>query len=130
MVLTTDIATQLQTDSIGTISSAEDWGIYEANMPAAPNNCVAVFAYGGSPPPLAWEGETPNVQVRVRGSSHSATYSKAYTVLKSLHELTDTTINTTLYYHIRSIDSPSTLGRDAKGRYLYVVNFEVIKELE
>jgi hypothetical protein len=141
MTLTTDIATHLQTDSIGTIGATTDWAIYENNMPASPDKCIAVFAYGGSPPDLSWEGEYPSVQVRVRGGAHevstttgravhTTTYDKAYAVMKSLHETTRTTINSTVYYWIAAKHSPMSLGRDSKGRDIYVINFDVMKELE
>ena len=146
MTLTTDIATHLQDDDIGTIGSTADWGIYENSMPSSPDKCVAVFAYGGGPPDLSWAGEYPSVQVRVRGGQHrtdskdrpyseenaihAATYDKAYAVMKSLHETTRTTINSTVYYWLAAKHSPASLGRDTKGRDIYVINFDVIKEYE
>jgi hypothetical protein len=141
MTLTTDIATHLQADSVGTIGDTGDWGIYENSMPADPDKCIAVFAYGGGPPDLSWEGEYPSVQVRIRGAphrtdssteraKHATAYDKAYAVMKSLHETTRTTINSTVYYWIAAKHSPTSLGRDAKGRDIYVVNFDVIKEYE
>jgi len=39
-------------------------------------------------------------------------------------------INGTLYYWIAAKQSPSSLGRDSKGRHLYVVNFDIMKEME
>jgi hypothetical protein len=138
MVLTTDIATHLQTDLIGTIGATTDWGIYENMMPSNPGKCIAVFAYGGNPPDLSWEGEYPSVQVRVRGGKrsetdtaiHQVTYAKAYAVMQSLHETLRTTINGTLYYWIAAKHSPTSLGRDASGRDIYVINFDVMKEYE
>lgn len=138
MTVTADIATQLQTDGVGTIRSTGDWGIYENQMPRAPEKCISVFAYGGVAPPTAWDGEIPHVQVRVRGGKHdetdstvhAATYAKAYAVMQSLHELTDATINSVHYYYIRALGSPASLGRDANGHDIYVLNFEVIKEFE
>lgn len=141
MTLTTDIATHLQDDSIGTIGSTSDWGIYENSMPSSPDKCIAVFAYGGSPPDLSWDGEYPSVQVRVRGGAHrtddateravhATTYDKAYAVMKSLHETVRTTINSTVYYWIAAKHSPMSLGRDSKGRDIYVINFDVVKEYE
>jgi len=141
MTLTTDIATHLQDDAVGTIGATTDWGIFENSMPASPDKCIAVFAYGGSPPDLSWDGEYPSVQVRVRGESHNVststeravhatTYDKAYAVMKSLHETTRTTINSTMYYWLAAKHSPASLGRDTKGRDIYVINFDVIKEYE
>ena len=122
MTLTTDIATHLQDDSIGTIGSTEDWGIYENSMPSSPDKCIAIFAYGGSPPDLSWAGEYPNIQVRVRGGAHrtdsstdravhATTYDKAYAVMKSLNQTVRTTINGTVYYWIAAKHSPSSTGQ-------------------
>lgn len=140
-VTTTDIATHLQDDSVGTIGSTDDWGIYENSMPSSPDKCIAVFVYGGAPPDVDWDGEYPSVQVRIRGDSHrtdsstdravhATTYAKAYAVMQSLHKTLRTTINGVLYYWIAAKHSPASLGRDSKGRDLFVINFDVIKEYE
>lgn len=137
MVLTTDIATILQTDSVGTIRSTGDWGIYENQMPPKPDKCIAVFAYGGSALPVTWDGEFPNVQVRVRGGAHDeadstvhpVTFAKAYAAMNSLHETLNQTVNGTVYHWIAAKGSPASLGRDQKGRDIYVINFDVIKEI-
>lgn len=138
MVLTTDIATHLQDDAVGTIRSTGDWGIYENMMPAEPDKCIAVFAYGGGPPDVVWAGEYPSVQVRVRGAQHKEsdstqhpiTFAKAYAVMVSLHKTLRTTINGTVYYWMEAKHSPSSLGRDTKGRDIYVINFDIMKEYE
>lgn len=138
MVLTEDIVTHLVADAIGiaghlinknTIDPANAT-IFENEMPAEPDPCIAVFAYGGVPPSVDWEGEFPSVQVRVRAASHDTAYDKAYAVLNSLHKLTRTTINGTIYYWIAAKQSPASLGRDPKGRSIYVINFDVMKERE
>ncbi len=144
--ITNDIATHLAADSVGTVGSSDDWGIFENSMPSKPDKCIAVFAYGGGPPDLSWEGEYPSIQVRIRGGRHrtdaleqtyaaenavhAATWAKARDVMKSLHETPRTTLNGILYYWMAAKHSPASLGRDSAGRDIYVVNFDVIKEYE
>ena len=137
MVVTEDIVTQLVAggvgvagEIIGTKVTPPEGTIFENTMPGQPDDCVSVFAYGGIAPSVNWEGEFPNVQVRVRAMDHDDAYDKAYLVMTTLHKLVRTTINGTLYYWIAAKQSPASLGRDAKGRHLYVVNFDVIKEME
>jgi hypothetical protein len=137
MVLTEDIVAQLVTGAVGvaghivgTTVTPSTGTIFENTLPALPDDCIAVFAYGGIPPSVDWEGEFPNIQVRVRATSHDTAYDNAYHVMHTLHKLTRTTINGTIYYWIAAKQSPSSLGRDAKGRHIYVINFDVIKEME
>lgn len=139
MVLTEDIVAHLVADAVGVaghidavtkLITPSTATIFESTLPALPNDCMAVFAYGGTPPSVDAAVEYPSVQVRVRATSHDTAYDNAYAVMKSLHTLTRTTINGTLYYWIAAKQSPSSLGRDEKGRYLYVVNFDAMKELE
>ena len=137
MVLTEDIVAHLVTDAVGvaghivgTTITPSTATIFENTLPGLPDDCVAVFAYGGIPPSVDWEGEFPNVQVRVRATVHDTAYDKAYAVMKSLHKTCRTTINGTVYYWIAAKQSPSSLGRDAKGRHMYVVNFDIMKEME
>lgn len=115
---------------VGTTITPTTATIFENTLPALPDDCIGVFAYGGNPPSVNWEGEYPSVQVRVRATDHDDAYDTAYAVMKSLHKLTRTTINSTVYYWVAAKQSPSSLGRDAKGRHLYVVNFDVMKELK
>jgi len=137
MVLTEDIVAHLVTDAVGlaghivgtTITPATGT-IFEATLPALPDDCIAVFAYGGTPPGVGIEVEYPSIQIRVRATVHDTAYDNAYAAMKSLHQLTRITINGTIYYWIAAKQSPSSLGRDAKGRYLYVVNFDAMKEFE
>jgi len=137
MVLTEDIVAHLVTDGVGvaghivgTTITPTTGTAFEATLPALPDDCVAVFAYGGTPPSVNIPVEFPSIQVRVRAVSHDNAYDKAYAAMKSLHTLTHITINGTIYYWIAAKQSPSSLGRDAKGRYLYVVNFDIMKEME
>lgn len=127
MAVTTDIATYLQTQGIGTIGT----NIFIGELPPKPDTCCSVFTYGANPPSLVWNGEFPDVQVRVRGETHDLALAKAYAVMKALHKKTEITVNSHLYHFIGAKHSPTSLGREAgRARWLYVVNFTVEREME
>jgi len=138
MVLTEDIVAHLVADGVGVAGHIEgttitpsNATIFEATMPGLPDDCVSVFAYGGTPPSVDMDVEYPSIQVRVRAKDHDDAYDKAYAVMNSLHKTCRVTINGTVYYWIAAKHSPSSLGRDTgKGRYIYVVNFDSMKEME
>ena len=138
MVLTEDIVTQLVAGGLGVAGhlinkntiSPTNATIFENEMPGDIDTCTSVFAYGGIPPSVDWEGEFPNVQVRCRAMSHDTAYDNAYLAMHTLHKLTRTTINGTIYYWMAAKHSPASMGRDPKGRHIYVVNFDVMKEME
>lgn len=128
MATTTDLASYLQTHSIGTVGT----DIFIETMPASPDDCVSIFQYEGRPPDLVWNGEYPGVQVRVRGapSHHDEAFAKAHNILKHLHLLVNQTINSHVYHLVEANGSVWSAGRDVKGRWLYTINFSVVKEME
>ncbi|MFO7253131.1 MAG: minor capsid protein [Actinomycetes bacterium] len=108
-------------------------GVYKGYMPDQPDDLVALFEYAGSPTELTMgEGdpvvERPGLQVRVRNRSYPAGRAKIGEVVDALHGLAGATINGTRYLLVRALQSPASLGLDAKNRSEFVVNFEVVKE--
>lgn len=135
MTLTSDISSYLQSagigisgDIVGTVLTPPNANIFENQMPPLPDECVSIFAYGGRQPSHAWSGEFPQVNIRVRAKTNQAAYDKAYTILTALHGVLHATINGTTYYLIEAQHSPASLGRDAKGRHLYSLNFAIVRE--
>lgn len=123
-MLLDDIATYLQTNGVGTVGT----DIFLGQLPASPDNCVALFEYAGFPPDLIWSGERPGLQARIRNKSYSAGRTKAEQVVQKLHGLAESTLSGTRYLLVRAEQSPESLGRDANGRNEWVVNFAIIKE--
>ena len=125
-----DIATKLQTSSIGTIGT----DIFIGHMPDAPDNCIALMQNGGDPPEVVGgitsQIEYPRLIVRVRNTSYSAGMSKANSILKALHTVGDTNLSSHRYLFIRAIGSINQLGRDHENRSLFSIDFAVTKEMD
>jgi len=125
-MLLDDIALYLQQKGIGTIGT----DIFKGQLPAAPDNAIALFEYAGEPQDLTDANlEYPGLQVLVRNKSYAAGRQKIEQVRNVLHGLTETTINNVRYLLIQAKQSPEALPRDENGRAIFVVNFRVIKEV-
>lgn len=124
--LVEDIADYLDDQGLGTVQT----DIFYNNMPDTPDNCLAVYAYAGQAPPTTWDAEYPSIQVKVRNTDSIDAYELAYSVFTTLHRLTNPSMTSTKdYYYIYATQSPAMMGKDANGRYEFVVNFNVIKEI-
>lgn len=126
-MLLDDIAAFLAANNIGVVGS----NIFKGQMPDKPDDCVALYEYGGSPRGLVWNGvqlEYPGLQVMVRSKNYSVARQKIEQITNILHGLSGM-LGTTRYLLIRAKHSPESLGRDAAGRVELVVNYEVNKEV-
>lgn len=125
-MLIRDIAQILQTNGIGVLGT----DIFLGQLPASPDNVVAVFEYAGEPPDLHWPGEYPGLQILVRNKSYEAGRQKIEQVKNILHGLAETVVNNHRYLLIRANQSPAFLQRDENNRAIFVCNFRVIKAKE
>lgn len=126
MMLLEDIGNYLQANGVGTIGA----DIFLGQLPASPDNVVAVFEYAGEPPDLHWQGEYPGLQILVRNKSYLAGRSKIEQARNVLHGMAETAINNHRYLLIRANQSPAFLQRDENNRVIFVCNFRVIKEVD
>ncbi|MBC7340891.1 MAG: hypothetical protein H5U02_00295 [Clostridia bacterium] len=124
-MLSEDIGNYLQINGVGTVGT----DIFLGQLPAAPDNVVALFEYAGEPPDLHSSVEYPGLQVLVRNKSYVAGRQKIEQTRNVLHGLTEATINGRRYLLVRARQSPEALPRDENGRALFVCNFRVIKEV-
>jgi hypothetical protein len=124
-VLLDDVGSYLQNHGIGTVGA----DIFLGQLPDQPDNCTALFEYGGSSPDLHWNGEYPGLQVRVRNKSYAAGRAKIGSIYLVLHGLCEIVLGTTRYLLVKANQSPESMGRDENGREEFVVNFSVIKEM-
>ncbi|MCM8901325.1 minor capsid protein [Caldicoprobacter algeriensis] len=125
-VLLDDIALYLQQQGVGVIGT----DIFKGQMPAAPDNCIALFEYAGEPPDLHWPGEYPSLQAMVRNKSYAAGREKIEQIKDALHGLSETVINGHRYLLIQARQSPFFLERDENARAIFVCNFRVMKAKE
>lgn len=121
-----DIAEYLEDQTIGTVGT----DIFVGIMPNTPDDCIVIWPYAGQPPDIIWDGEYPSINVKVRNTAQDTGWTKIYSIMKALHKLTNTTIESTLYHRIEAMGSPAYLERDQNNRYIFNINFSIIKEVE
>lgn len=123
-MLIRDIAQILQSNGIGTLGV----DIFLGQLPASPDNVVAIFEYAGEPPDLHANIEYPGLQVMVRNKRYDAGRQKIEQARNVLHGIVETVINGHRYLLIRANQSPFLLERDENNRAIFVCNFRLIKE--
>ena len=138
-----EIAAKLAALGLGVVGTS----IFMGTMPATPEECCAVYEYGGEPPEFSFgtaaiRHETAAVQVVFRGPKPAAgvttTYSgpraKAEAAYQGLAAVQVETLSagaggTSAFYHwIHPRQAPFLLRRDELERVLIAVNFLCEKE--
>lgn len=136
-----EIAAKLQALSLGTVGTS----IFVGYMPASPDECCAVYEYGGTAPTFGFGSpgvhfEQPAVQVVFRGpkpgpgvtTSYSNPRTKAEAAYRGLSAVEVATLTgggtSALYHMIRPQQAPVMIGHDDDKRVLMAVNFLCEKE--
>lgn len=126
-----DIGQYLQDESIAVIGT----DLFYNRMVDDPDDCVAIFEYGGSAPdhtmnpdPGTAVSETIRVQVLVRSASNASARAKAREIFNKLDHF-DGALSGVNYVYISATSSPFYLKRDERERSYYACNYEVTKEL-
>ncbi len=108
-------------------------------MPTNPDACTAVFEYSGGAPQFVMGSSNPspaismpNVQVLVRVNEDSYLTGRALiaNVAKKLELITNTSVNSTLYFRVQRRQDPFMLHRDPSRRVYFCCNFDVEKVTE
>lgn len=142
MAVIHEIAAKLATLSgLGAVGTT----IFPGYMPASPDECCAVYEYGGAAPTFGFGSpglhfEAPAVQVVFRGprpgpgvtTAYSAPRTKAETAYRGLSAVEVTTLTgggtSALYHYIRPQQAPLMISHDDEKRVLIGVNFLCEKE--
>lgn len=125
-MLLDDIALYLQQQGVGVVGT----DIFKGQLPASPDDCIALFEYAGEPQDLTDANlEYPGLQVLVRNKSYPAGRQKIEQAVRVLHGVSEQVINNVRYLLIQARQSPFLLERDENGRAVFVVNFRIIKEV-
>ncbi len=119
--------------SQGVATTAE---LYVHDLPSTPDELLSLHLTAGGPVERAMSAgpgtgqlERPHVQLRVRAGHPMTAYKRAQDAYNALDHLGPVTINGVLYHHVVALQSPFFLEEDLSGRYLYVCNFEVLREI-
>jgi len=126
-IVEADIAAYLATKGYGTVGST----IFVNFLPPTPDNCIIVSGYAGGAPMRTHDtsgNEAPSVQIRVRNTSTATARSKIQQIYNTLDGITNTTLSSTFYLGIESINSgPIPMGKDENGRQEYSWNFSCLR---
>jgi hypothetical protein len=133
-----EIAAKLAVLGLGTVGTT----IFAGRMPNDPDECCAVYEYGGAAPTFGFgtpglHFEEPAVQVAFRGprpgpgvtTGYTGPRTKAEAAYRGLATVEVETLSggsgstSALYHYIRPQQAPLSIGEDEQKRVLIVVNF-------
>ncbi|MDT8442374.1 MAG: minor capsid protein [Desulfuromonadales bacterium] len=118
-----DLAAMLT--AAGVVGGATGWTLRFGVMPDTPDQVVALFRTGGG---LADHVRRPGVQIRVRGTTHSVTESKAEDVIGTLHGRAQVAGTGRTLIDVAMEGDMIWLGFDEAGRPEMTVNLTAISE--
>lgn len=113
--------------SLGTVST----DIFEGLVPDEPDNCIVLFERPGRPPVRASANtivcERPGLAAVVRHSDYELGYTKAKAVKNKLQNFQGI-LSGTRYLEITANQGIHSVGTDELRRYLFSINFNVMKD--
>ncbi len=127
-MLLPELGTYLQTAGIGTLGT----DLFLGELPANPDNCVAILEYGGMAPEhdlgtTALRYEFPRVQVVVRNTSYATGRLKAQDILGDMAAVANETLTSVYYLEAAPLQSPFLLERDDNDRWVFACNYQITK---
>lgn len=123
-MLSIDIKDYLIFMGVGTSST-----IYAAQIPETVDTGLSVNPSGGLPPDKIADLEYPFFQLLARSKNPRMASDLLQSAMNALHQSVDLTINTLSYKSILTKNSASVLGKDELQRWMYIQDYEVIKEV-
>lgn len=121
MSLIDDLATYLQTNSIGTVGT----DIFKSYMPDTDNGTViGVYDTGGPAPDVdLTDLKTPTFQIVVKSDTYSAGRSKLESIRELLHGVIETQVGSTYFLNIFAQSEGGHIGRNERGQDEFSINF-------
>jgi hypothetical protein len=102
-----DLATYMQTNSIGTIGT----NLFKGYMPDAVNTGVCILDTGGPEPDKYLPTKKPTFQIYIRATDYITGKAKMDAVRALLHQVANTTIGGTYFYYILALSEGGHIGR-------------------
>jgi hypothetical protein len=110
--------------------------LFKGKLPDTPDECAAVFEYGGLAPDYtlgqtAASVEYPRIQFVFRGDpdDYSGPRATAETAYRACAAQRGSTLTSTKYQALLPLQPPFLLNRDPKGRVSIAFNVQAMKEL-
>lgn len=98
--------------------------VARGSEPDSPDTVLTVYETPGYPPHRGLEDVTRTFQVRSRAKVYSTSNSRAWTAYKALSGLVVTPGG--LRIRCKPVQTPGSLGKDEKERWIIVFNLEVV----
>lgn len=137
-----DIGEVLEDANVCDKEGTTGWYLFESQMPDKPDSIVGVFDTGGSKPLICMDKtvkptHVETFQVRVRGVSYVVAWDKVKEVMDCLGHTGRFDVagdsSAELYTHyadVQQTGEPLPLGRDARNRETFSINFQVWRKEE
>ena len=119
MSMISDLTTQLATAGVGT----DGITLFHSFAPDSPDALVAVLDTGGPEQDKYLPLYDFTFQVYVRATTYAAGKAKLDAVRSALHQKAAVTYGSTFFHFILAISAGGHIGRDAKGRDEFSMNF-------
>lgn len=118
-----DIGGLLQSESV--LGLVIGTNLHVSDMPASPDECVAIYDTGGGDPEADYSYDRPTFQIEVRGSKRD--YRGAYDLARSIRDylapLANVTVGSTRYVGVWAMGDVFFLGYDENARPMLTLNF-------
>lgn len=130
-MLEDDLVALIVADGNGTAAT----DLFKGDLPPSPDQAVVVSEYQGTGPDTFFNttsiNEHPRVQIKVRGVPHDR--AAVRNRIEKIYQAFDNrgafvTAGGTRYLNIESLHPPFPMEQDKNQRWVFVVNFAVIKE--
>lgn len=131
MGLLDDLADRLTTQGVATTGT----NLFKGMMPIGPDELLGLFVTGGAPPvhamgagPGGALAERPHVQIMSRSTRPDNALFLLRKAYQALDKLGPVTINGVVYRSVFALQDPFYVYVDEAGRYMFAVNFEVVRD--
>jgi len=119
--------------------ATEGTDLFLGVLPSNPSLCCALVEYEGETPlrtqnegaahSSAQGGERPRFQLLCRDTDYETGRSLVKSIVTVLDAIVNETIEGTFYVRVSALQSPFLLERDENSRWIFAVNFAVIKNV-
>lgn len=119
-----DVATYLAAN-ITTLTLTKGTNLFKGFLPDDTGNAVCVYDTGGAEPDRDVPIGNPTFQVFVRHKSYATGFALVTEIYNTLNRQRNIELvaDETYFYNIFALGNPAHIGRDAKGRDEFTVNF-------
>lgn len=115
-----EIATFLLTQNLGLTLGTN---FFKGYLPDETDNAVVIYDTGGAEPDRDIPTGDPTFQILVRNTDYETGHALVKAISDILHQKRNFTLESTYYYYIYLMGEPGSIGRDAKNRDEFSVNF-------